>query len=74
MQRAGAMRIASGRCRLVGAIAFRNSVLGTATDAGASMNFDYDDQHHLAAGRPSENIVRLFTMDQVFADPLEQSD
>jgi hypothetical protein len=36
------------------------------------MNFDYDAaRHRLIVGRPSENTVSLFTMDQLFADDFE---
>jgi hypothetical protein len=32
------------------------------------MNYDYDaTRHQLVVGRPVENVVSLFTMDQIFA-------
>jgi hypothetical protein len=70
---AGAMTLASGRFRLKGQIQPWNSVLGGAASGGSSMVHDYDaSRHRLAVGRPAENIVSLFTMDQIFAGDLEQ--
>jgi len=68
----GAVTLASSRFRLKGTIASWNSVIGGVTDGGDRMNFDYDAaRHRLIVGRPSENIVSLFTMDQLFADDFE---
>ena len=70
---AGAVTLASGRYRLVGRIASWNSVLGGIANGGATMVYAYDPtRKQLAVGRPAENIVSLFTMDQIFADNLEQ--
>jgi len=69
---AGAVTLASGKFRLKGTIQSWNSVLGMAVGGGSSMVHDYDPgRHRLVVGRPAENIVSLFTMDQIFAGDLE---
>ena len=68
----GAITLASSKFRLVGPIASWNSVLGGAVDGGASQVYSYDaTRHRVAVGRPAENLVSLFTAEQVFADNLE---
>jgi Repeat of unknown function (DUF5650) len=65
---AGAITLADGRFGLRGPIAPWNSVIGTAANGGIGMVFAYDAiRQRLAVGRPSDNIVSLFTMDQIFA-------
>lgn len=66
---AGAVTLASGRFALTGTVQAYNSVRGTLANEGATMPEDYDAIHHrLIVGRPLENIVSVFTMDQIFAD------
>jgi Repeat of unknown function (DUF5650) len=68
----GAVTLASGRYRLKGTIQPWNSVIGTAAGGGQQMNYAYDATRHvLVVGRPFDNTVSLFTMDQVFADDFE---
>lgn len=68
----GAITLASGWFRLTGTIAPWNSVIGGIANGGYSMVYDYDPtRHRLIVGRPAENMVSLFTMDQIFADGLE---
>ncbi|HSE13098.1 MAG TPA: hypothetical protein VLB69_10735 [Rudaea sp.] len=48
-----------------------NSVIGlvSAAPQPAQLNFSYDAAHkQLVVRRPAENIVSLFTPDQVFSD------
>lgn len=60
-----AITLANGRFRLKGTIQAWNSVI-----PGGS--FDYDAvRHRLIVGRSTENIVSLFTMDQIFADDFD---
>lgn len=69
---AGAMTLASGHYRLVGKVAAWNSVRGGVANGGGSMVYSYDPtRQQLVVGRPAENIVSLFTMDQIFADNFE---
>jgi hypothetical protein len=69
---AGAVTLASGHFRLKGTIAPWNSVIGGVANGGSTMTYDYDPTHHrLIVGRPTENIVSLFTMDQVFSDDFD---
>jgi hypothetical protein len=69
---AGAVTLASGRFRTSGTIQAYNSVLGAAAGGGLDLVFAYDAaRHQLVVGRPADNIVSLFTMDQVFADSFE---
>lgn len=69
---AGAATFASSDFRLNGAIRAWNSVRGEVEDAVYGMPFAYDPaRKRLAVGRPSENLVSLIAMDQVFADPFE---
>jgi Repeat of unknown function (DUF5650) len=71
-QVAGAMTLGNGRFRLKGTIQPWNSVMGTVTNGGDRMTLSYDvARHRLAVGRPAENIVSLFTMDQIFADDFD---
>jgi len=72
INQAGAVTLANGRFRLKGTIQAWNSVLGAAASGGASMVFDYDaTQQQLIVGRPAENIVSLFRMDQIYADDFD---
>jgi len=69
---AGAVTLASGAFRLVGTIQGYNSVRGSAASGGSNLVYSYDaTRARLAVGRPADNIVNLFTMDQIFADNLE---
>ncbi|MDR3388332.1 MAG: hypothetical protein P4L92_14885 [Rudaea sp.] len=69
----GAITLGNGTFRLKGTIQAWNSVLGTAANGGALMSHAYDPGHQvLIVGRPADNIVSLFTMDQIFADNFEQ--
>jgi hypothetical protein len=77
---AGAVTLASSNFRLKGTIQAWNSVRGFANGGGSAMVsagglypvHSYDTaRHRLAVGRPAENIVSLFTMDQIFAGDLE---
>jgi hypothetical protein len=69
---AGAITLASGRFPLAGKVQPYNSVRGTLANEGATMPADYDASgKQLAVGRPLENIVSVFTIDQVFADHFE---
>ncbi|HET6632559.1 MAG TPA: hypothetical protein VFG73_07620 [Rhodanobacteraceae bacterium] len=66
---AGAVTLLSGNFRFVGTIAPWNSVIGGVARGGQRMSHDYDHGlQRLIVGRPAENIVTLFTMDQIFAD------
>jgi hypothetical protein len=65
----GAVTLANGASRWAGTIHAYNSVLGTAANGGINLVFAYDaTRHRLAVGRPSDNIVSLLTIDQVFAN------
>ena len=65
----GAITLASGNFALTGTVQAYNSVCGTAAGGGARMTYAYDaTRHQLVVGRPADNIVTLFTMDQIFAD------
>jgi hypothetical protein len=69
---AGAVSLLNGRFRTVGTIQPWNSVIGNAANGGASMVYAYDSsRHQLIVGRPVDNVVSLFTMDQIFADGLD---
>jgi hypothetical protein len=69
---AGAVTLASGKFRLKGSIQAWNSVLGGVAGGGYNMGWAYDtNRHRLVVGRPAENIVSLFTMDQIFAGDFE---
>ena len=69
---AGAVTLASGSFRLAGTIQPWNSVIGTTANGGTQQVWDYDPtRHQLVVGRPADNLVTLFTMDQIFADGLE---
>jgi hypothetical protein len=68
VSQAGAVTLVSGSFRVKGTIQPWNSVLGAAANSGSGMTYDYDaTRHQLVVGRPVENIVSLFTMDQIFA-------
>lgn len=68
----GAVTLASGAFRLKGTIASWNSVIGGVANQGGSLVYDYDaTRHRLIVGRPSENLVSLFTTDQIFADDFD---
>lgn len=65
----GAVTLASGSFRLAGHVAAWNSVTGGIAGGGRSMSYAYDPVHHrLIVGRPYENRVSIFTLDQPFAD------
>jgi hypothetical protein len=65
---AGAATLASSHFRLKGTIQPWNSVTGMAAEGGGRMYVIYDTpRQRLVVGRPAENIVSFFTMDQVFA-------
>lgn len=69
----GAVTLVNGQFRMKGTIGSWNSVLGMAANGGAGMNSGYDPvRHQLVVGRPAENIVSLFTMDQIFASDFDQ--
>ncbi len=69
---AGAVTLANDRFRQTGAIASVNSVRGTWPDGGRYMSQAYDaTRERLVVGRPADNIVSLFTMDQIFAETFE---
>jgi hypothetical protein len=69
----GAVTLGSDAFRLKGTIQSWNSVVGNAANGGASMTFSYDPSRHtLVVGRQAENIVSLFSMDQIFAGDFEQ--
>jgi hypothetical protein len=68
----GAVTLASGAFRLKTTIQSSNSVLGTTEGDGASMRYAYDPARQtLIVGRPADNIVSMFTMDQIFAGDFE---
>jgi hypothetical protein len=65
---AGAVTLTSGSFRLKGTIQQWNSVLGMVASGGSNIRYAYDPvRQRLIVGRPAENIVSLFTMDQIFA-------
>lgn len=69
---AGAFPLGSSHFPLTGSVAAFNSVRGTLANEGATMPWDYDPIHkQLVVGRPLENIVSVFTMDQIFANGFE---
>jgi hypothetical protein len=69
---AGANSLASGHFPLIGYVHAYNSVRGSLANEGATMPWDYDPIHkQLVVGRPLENLVSLFTMDQIFANGFE---
>ena len=57
-----------GYASLTGTANARNSVIGGGTSgSGRDMNFDYDNARDLlVVGRPDENIVSLFRIDEIF--------
>jgi Repeat of unknown function (DUF5650) len=64
-----AVTFGSGHFRLKGSVQSWNSVIGSGTTA---LPHGYDSvRHRLIVGRPSENMVSLLTMDQIFADDLD---
>ena len=68
----GAITLASGKFRVKGTVQPWNSVIGTAASGGQFLNYDYDaSRGRLVVGRPSDNIVSLFTMEQIFAGDFE---
>jgi Repeat of unknown function (DUF5650) len=69
---AGEITLASGNFGLVGTVQPWNSVIGMKAYAGSGIVAAYDtSRQRLVVGRPYENIVSLFTMDQIFANNLE---
>ncbi len=68
----GAVTLANGAFGLSGTVAPWNSVIGSTGSGGTGMVFAYDaSRKRLAVGRPADNIVSLFTMDQIFASGYE---
>ena len=68
----GAVTLGNGAFRTKSMIHSWNSVIGGVPNGGASMTYSYDaTRHRLIVGRPYENIVSLFTSDQVFADDFD---
>jgi hypothetical protein len=66
---AGAVTLGSGTFRTKGPLAPYDSVLAGAENGGSGLVLSYDaTRHQLVVGRPAENLVSLFTPDQVFAD------
>lgn len=64
---AGAITLASAGFPLVGTIEPWNSVAGSAANGGYGLNWDFDPSGaRLLVGRPSDNLVTLFIMDQIF--------
>jgi len=64
----GAVTLANGAFGLTASVQPWNSVIGSTAGGGQKMVFDYDvSRKRLAVGRPGDNIVSLFTMDQIFA-------
>lgn len=69
---AGAITLASGQFPLIGNVQAYNSVRGNLANEGATMPEDYDPiRRQLVVGRPLENIVAVFMMDQIFAEGFE---
>jgi hypothetical protein len=70
---AGAATLARGGAGATGPIGAANSVRGTAVNGGLDLPIAYDNvRDQLAVGRPSSNIVSLFTLsDVLFADGFE---
>lgn len=70
---AGAATLARGGSGATGPIRAANSVRGTAMNGGLDLSVAYDNaRDQLAVGRPSSNIVSLFTLsDGLFADGFE---
>jgi hypothetical protein len=70
---AGAITLASDAFRIAGTIQGYNSVRANAAGEGTNLVYAYDPgRQRLVVGRPDENLVSLFTMDQIFADGLDQ--
>jgi hypothetical protein len=69
---AGAITFASGAFRLKGTIQPWNSVVGLADHGGPQLTYSPDAaRHRIVVGRPAENIVSVFTPDQVFASDFD---
>lgn len=70
---AGAATLARGGSGATGPISAANSVRGTAMNGGLELSIAYDNaRDQLAVGRPSSNIVSLFTLsDVLFANSFE---
>ena len=69
---AGAISLGSGTFRMAGSIQPYNSVRGETVDGGQYLGFAYDSvRGRLVVGRPTENIVTIFTMEQIFFDAFE---
>jgi len=67
--KSGAMTMASVRFRQAGVVNSYNSVQGSAANGGMRMRYAHDaSRDRLVVGRPADNIVSLFTRDQIFAD------
>jgi hypothetical protein len=68
----GAITMGNGTFALAGQVQPWNSVIGVANNFGNSMTFVYDSTHQrLIVGRPGDNIVSLFAMDQIFGNGFE---
>ena len=69
---AGAITLGSGRFPLTGNVQAYNSVRGTLANEGGTMPTAYNATRKLlVVGRPLENIVSVFSMDQIFAEGFE---
>jgi hypothetical protein len=74
IENAGAITWMRADATGVGPLHSGNSVFGTASGGGTSLNFDYDSTNdRLLVGRPDSNIVTLFTIlpDAVFGNGFE---
>jgi len=68
----GAVTLGRGTGGTVGPIVAANSVLGTVSNGGTAMVFDYDAGHAtLIVGQPFANMISLFSYDPVFANGFE---
>ena len=64
----GAVTLGSEHFPVTGTVASYNSVIDTKLNGGYSTNYAYDStRHRLLVGRPAEDVVTLFTMDQIFS-------
>ena len=68
----GAVTLVNGAFRSTGVVGPENSVVGTAANQGAYLSHAYDaTRKRLVVGRPLDNMISLWTLDQVFADGFE---
>jgi hypothetical protein len=69
---AGAATFGDGRFRLSGPPQEWNSVLGNVSNGG-STSYSYDEpRSRWLVGQGGENLVTIFTLDQIFADGLDE--